>query len=308
MSIFFVYLQQKHGTKGHSQPSKVTPADTRHPENHHLLTMNQETNINQRIEELLEHLDPITLEQMSEIRLMNRTDTKFVTNKQKLAELLQLAQGHYYAQFNAGSKIAAYRTTYWDTEEHQYFLDHHNGRSPRQKVRVRTYMDSGVTFLEVKTKNNHGRTKKKRVEVPGQGQIEQNDEFLQGLVHRSVTDIHETVQNNFHRITLVNYGKTERLTIDFDVSFHNYETNQDTATGDLVIIELKRDGNVYSPVLELLRQLRIKPSGFSKYCIGSVMTNPGLKRNNFKPKLKKISKRVGPSFPWTATPTAEGKG
>lgn len=265
---------------------------------HETTNSNTPLDINQHIAALLEHLDPITLEQMSEIRLMNRTDTKFVTNKQKLAELLQLAQGHYYAQFNAGSKIAAYRTTYWDTEEHQFFLDHHNGRSPRQKVRVRTYMDSGVTFLEVKTKNNHGRTKKKRVEVPGQGQIAAEEEFLQEKVHRSVGDIHETVQNNFHRITLVNYGKTERLTIDFDVKFHNYETGQDTDTGDLVIIELKRDGNVYSPVLELLRQLRIKPSGFSKYCIGSVMTNPSLKHNLFKPKLKKISKRVGPSFPW----------
>lgn len=259
--------------------------------------MDHETNINQRLEALLDPLEPITLEQMSEIRLMNRTDTKFVTNKEKLAELLQLAQGHYYAQFNAGSKIASYRTTYWDTEEHGFYLDHHNGRSPRQKVRVRTYMDSGVTFLEVKTKNNHGRTKKKRVEVPGQGQIAQSDEFLRGLVRRGVEDIHETVQNNFHRITLVNYGKTERLTIDFDVSFLNYETGQEIGTGDLVIIELKRDGNVYSPVLDLLRQLRIKPSGFSKYCIGSVMTNPGLKHNLFKAKIKRISKRVGPTFP-----------
>ncbi len=259
--------------------------------------MIHETDINLRIAELLEHLEPITLEQMSEIRLMNRTDTKFVTNKQKLAELLELAQGHYYAQFNAGSKIAVYRTTYWDTDDHDYYMQHHNGRAPRQKVRVRTYMDSGVTFLEVKTKNNHGRTKKKRVEVPGQGQIAQQEDFLQEKVHRGIADIHETVQNNFHRITLVNYGKTERLTIDFDVRFLNIETGQETETGDLVIIELKRDGNVFSPVLDLLRQLRIKPSGFSKYCIGSVMTNPSLKHNRFKMKLTRIGKLVGPTFP-----------
>ncbi len=258
--------------------------------------MSLELNNNQRIEELLEHLAPITLEQMSEIRLMNRTDTKFVTNKEKLVQLLELAQGHYYAQFNAGSKIAAYRTTYWDTDEHRYYMDHHNKRAPRQKVRVRTYMDSGVTFLEVKTKNNHGRTKKKRTEVPGQGQIAGMDDFLQEMVRLGVADIHETVQNNFHRITLVNYGKTERLTIDFDVSFLNMETGLETGTGDLVIIELKRDGNVFSPVLDLLRQLRIKPSGFSKYCIGSAMTNPSLKRNNFKPKLQRIRRLVGDSF------------
>lgn len=250
-------------------------------------------NIDSRIANLLQQLEPITLEEMSSIRLMNRTDKKFVTNKQKLAELLELAQGKYYAQFHEGSRIASYRTTYWDTECHGFYMDHHNGRAPRQKVRVRTYMDSGVTFLEVKTKNNHGRTKKKRVEVPGQGMIEGQNDFLMERVRRNVNEIHETVQNNFHRITLVNYAKTERLTIDFDVCFHNYETDKDAQTGDLVIIELKRDGNVFSPVLDMLRQLRIKPSGFSKYCIGSVLTNQNLKHNLFKPKLVKIGRLVG---------------
>ena len=261
--------------------------------------MSGTNSINEHIEQLLDDLEPITLEQMSGIRLMNRTDTKFVTNKQRLAQLLKMAQGKYLAQFNAGSKIADYKTTYWDTDEHHFYFEHHNGRSPRHKVRVRTYMDNSVTFLEVKTKNNHGRTKKKRIEVPGQEMTQEREmanEFLEKLVRRELDDIHPTVQNRFHRITLVNYDKTERLTIDFDVRFHNFETNDERETGDLVIIELKRDGNVYSPVLDILRQLRIKPSGFSKYCIGTVMTNRGLKHNMFKPKLVRIGKLVGPTF------------
>ena len=240
--------------------------------------------IDARINELLQHLEPITLEQMSSIRLMNRTDTKFVTSKDNLVRLLEMAQGKYYAQFNNDSRIANYMTTYWDTDNHRFFLEHQNGRAPRQKVRVRTYMDSDLTFLEVKTKNNHGRTKKKRVEVPSQ-EIEvqgTNGEFVEALVHQGLNEMHPTVRNQFHRITLVNYGKTERLTIDYDVHFHNLETGNNANVGPLVIIELKRDGNVYSPVLDILRVLRIKPSGFSKYCIGSVMTNRNLKRNIFK--------------------------
>lgn len=248
--------------------------------------------IDARINELLQHLEPITLEQMSSIRLMNRTDTKFVTSKDNLVRLLEMAQGKYYAQFNNDSRIANYMTTYWDTDNHRFFLEHHNGRAPRQKVRVRTYMDSDLTFLEVKTKNNHGRTKKKRVEVPSQ-EIEvqgTNGEFVEALVHQGLNEMHPTVRNQFHRITLVNYGKTERLTIDYDVQFHNMETGTDANVGPLVIIELKRDGNVYSPVLDILRVLRIKPSGFSKYCIGSVMTNKKLKQNIFKEKMIVLSK------------------
>ena len=251
--------------------------------------------LDERIRDLVNQLEPITLEEMSGIKLMNRTDTKFVTNKHQLIRLLEMARGEYYAQFTNDSMVAEYITTYWDTDELSYYFQHHNGRAPRQKVRVRTYVGSDLTFLEVKTKNNHGRTKKKRSEVPSQ-EVEQvraeADEFLGPKVHRSLADIHRTVQNHFHRITLVNKGKTERLTIDFDVEFHNFDTNDEAHTGELVIIELKRDGNVPSPVLDILRQLRIKPSGFSKYCIGSVMTNRGLKHNMFKEKMVWIRKLV----------------
>lgn len=225
---------------------------------------------------------------------MNRTDTKFVTNKTMLAELLRRAQGKYYAQEIDSNRIANYRTIYWDTADHFFYQEHHNGRAPRQKVRVRTYMDSDITFLEVKTKNNHGRTKKKRIMVPAPDRLIEagSDDFLQGLVDKGLNDLIPTVQNSFQRITLVNYAKTERLTIDFNVCFHNLETNENSGTGDLVIIELKRDGNQFSPVMDILRELRVKPSGFSKYCIGSVLTNPGLKHNLFKAKLVNISRLV----------------
>ncbi len=248
--------------------------------------------INARIIELLDKFEPISLEEMSGIRLMNRTDTKFVTSKENLVRLLERAHGQYYAQFLNGSKVANYLTTYWDTDMHRFYMEHHNGRAPRQKVRVRTYLDSGITFLEVKTKNNRGRTKKKRVEVMSQ-EIDGkngNEEFLNGLVHMGVNDMHPTVQNQFCRITLVNHGKTERLTIDFDVQFRNKETGVNADVGPLVIIELKRDGNVPSPILSILRELRIKPHGFSKYCIGSVMTNANLKIHTFKPKIVELNK------------------
>jgi hypothetical protein len=98
------------------------------------------------------------------------------------------------------------------------------------------------------------------------------------------------VENNFHRITLVNDAKTERLTIDFGIHIRNHETGAEADFDNLVIIELKRDGRVHSPILALLRQLRIKPSGFSKYCIGSTLTNSNLKINRFKKRLHRYEK------------------
>ena len=51
------------------------------------------SDVDRSIERWLSQLDPISLDEMSGIKLMNRTDTKFVTSKQKLVGLLELAQG-----------------------------------------------------------------------------------------------------------------------------------------------------------------------------------------------------------------------
>jgi hypothetical protein len=100
------------------------------------------------------------------------------------------------------------------------------------------------------------------------------------------------LNNHFTRITLVNKAKTERLTIDSNLCFHNLVSGINRDMGNLVIIELKRDGLQPSPVLEMLRCLRIHPHGFSKYCMGSALTNPDLQVHRFKPKLIEVNKII----------------
>ena len=124
--------------------------------------------MDKEIVELLSHLPPIPLEEMGSIKLMNRLDRKYLATLSQLEQLLKMAQGKYYAQANGDSRFSPYRTIYLDTPDEEMYLAHHNGRLVRQKVRVRTYLDSGDTFLEVKNKDNHGRTKKKRISVQEQ--------------------------------------------------------------------------------------------------------------------------------------------
>lgn len=239
-------------------------------------------------------LPPISLEEMSGIKLMNRTDTKFVATLEQLNAFLIAVQGKYYVQQIKENRIASYHTTYLDTEDYVMYTMHHNGRAHREKIRVRTYMDSGDTFLEVKNKNNHGRTKKKRINVQGvETLFEEYDQVVPFLAKHAwykLEDVHPVIENFFSRITLVNYAKTERLTIDFGLRFNNLITGNKDRFNQLAIIELKRDSNVPSPALDIIRKLRIKRSGFSKYCIGSALTHGGLKTNNFKERLKFIEK------------------
>jgi hypothetical protein len=222
---------------------------------------------------------------------MNRTDTKFVTNTSKLLQLLEMAREDYYAQEISGLRNLQYDTTYFDTRSFDMYKQHLWGHTNRQKIRFRTYCVSGLQFMEVKTKNNHGRTKKKRIEVTDMNLEEQEKcDFLGKYLRYGVDTLQPALNNHFSRITLVNKAKTERLTIDSALHFHNIVSGVDKDMGDLVIIELKRDGLVYSPVLEMLRQLRIHPHGFSKYCMGSALTNPELRFNRFKRKLIEINK------------------
>ena len=247
-----------------------------------------------RIAEKAQMLPPISLQEMSGIKLMNRTDTKFVATHDQLVKFLSSVKGKYFIQEIDGKRIASYHTTYFDTNDYDMYTMHHAGRSVREKIRVRTYLDSDDTFLEVKNKNNHGRTKKKRITVGGVGTLENEKEsvvpFLGKHAWYRLEEVSPVIENWFNRITLVNYGKTERLTIDFNLRFHHPKSDRKDSLQRVAIIELKRDGNVYSPVKSMLRQLRIKPSGFSKYCIGSALTKPTLKQGNFKPRFVRINK------------------
>ncbi len=241
--------------------------------------------------ELIKTFAPISLEQMSSVKLMNRTDTKFVTTKAKLCQLLQMAQQDYYIQEIDGVRNLEYDTTYFDTDDFNMYAVHQHGHTNRQKIRFRTYCISGLQFMEIKTKNNHGRTKKKRIEVSDMDLHDgEKRTFISQHLHYDVDTLQPALNNHFSRITLVNKAKTERLTIDSDLRFSNLQGNGRMDMGNLVIIELKRDGLVYSPVLNMLKQLRIQPHGFSKYCMGSALTNPRLSVNRFKEKLHYVDR------------------
>ena len=248
----------------------------------------------QKLRSIVQTMSPISLEEMSSIRLMKRMDQKFVTDANTLICLLALLHEDYFCQEVKGLRITSYRTVYWDElTEHLLYHTHETGRLPRMKVMARTYVESKLSFLEIKKKNNHGKTRKKRIEVPSiQAVAEEGvgEEFLNEQTGLSFANLAPAVGNRFQRITLVNRAKTERLTIDFNLHFDNFETQRRAALENVAVIELKRDGRVASPVLDHLRLLRIKPSGFSKYCIGSALTNDALRQNIIKEKIHTIQR------------------
>lgn len=242
--------------------------------------------------EILSGYHPISLKEMNGITLMNRMDTKFVTSLQMLEKVLFSAERDYQVQEIANCRVAAYHTTYLDTSRRDMYLAHHNGHTVREKIRIRTYLASDLTFLEVKNKNNKGRTDKKRIRIQNLNTIEEDGgyEFLNYHAWFSHKELLPTLENSFHRITLVNKRMTERLTIDTGIHFRCLFTGCTASLDNVAVIELKRDGCTFSPISAVLRDLHIHPSGFSKYCIGSVLTASHLKSNRLKPKLRMLNK------------------
>lgn len=240
---------------------------------------------------LYEYL-PISLAEMADVRLMNRVDTKYTTSLSLLPEFLKRLQADYYAQEINGSRISSYRTMYLDTYDRRMYLDHHNGRRTREKVRVRAYVDSQVTFLEIKNKSNKGRTKKKRIPLPEMKSYLHKDAevFIDEHAGYSLDTLMPRLENSFSRITLVNRSKTERLTIDVNLAFRNPSDGLETQMEGLVIIELKQDGNLPSFAKSQLSELHIHPVGISKYCLGTVLTAPDVKSNRFKGKIMLLNK------------------
>lgn len=258
------------------------------------------------MQNLLNQFVPISLDEMKSVRLMNRTDTKFVTTIDKLKQFLTMAQTEYRIQEIDGERNMPYYTLYYDTVQFDMYKEHIHGHSGRQKVRMRSYVNAGQNYIEVKTKDNHGRTKKKRMRIKEFNPTEAHHDilfddddtrceimaFLRERLKYSPELLREAIENNFRRITLVNNNKTERVTIDTDLRFKNLKTGYTHQFPDIVIIELKRDGQRPSPIKKILNTLRIKPHKFSKYCIGSAVTNSTLPTNRLKSRLKSINKII----------------
>ena len=142
--------------KGGSCPSRTSNTLPRMPETPHTDFV-----------PVLAGFPPVTLAEMDGVRLMNRTDTKYVTEESVLAAVLADARAAGYRVLEVdGERICAYDSLYFDTAALGMFLDHHNRRVPRRKVRTRVYVSSGTAFLEIKRKRNNGRTKKKRTPIP----------------------------------------------------------------------------------------------------------------------------------------------
>ena len=237
----------------------------------------------EEIRKILEKYESVLLNEMDAVPLTGRTDTKYIFHRHMLNEVLSLVATDYRSLVVGYSRIFPYHTLYFDTPDDRMYLDHHNGKLNRCKIRFREYLPAGLTYLEIKYKTNTYRTIKKRMETEhiehelssrSASFIRENAPFDSGELTPKVT-------TKFHRITLVNNLTEERVTIDFDLSFEYGSLN--TGFLNLAVAEVKQNSlNGKSVFSGIMHHLKIYPERLSKYCIGRVLSDTSVKSNNFK--------------------------
>ncbi|MFK8044348.1 MAG: polyphosphate polymerase domain-containing protein [Crocinitomicaceae bacterium] len=239
--------------------------------------------------DVLEGFSPITLTEMDEVKLMNRTDTKFVFRRSELISILRTLSTDYQALIIKGNLINSYNTLYFDTFNFGYYLAHHQGKGNRYKVRIRNYVESNLYFLEIKNKYK-GRTDKKRIKLEGfEEEFSDRSQFFVNSVIADEPILEAKLWNSFSRITLVNHALKERLTLDLNLGFNWNDSAVDYS--HIVIAELKQENvNRESLFYSLMKSKGILPNSISKYCIGAIGLNSDLKYNNFKIKTLLINK------------------
>ena len=242
------------------------------------------------IERVIDKFPTISLLELQKVSLLKRFDTKYFFHFSKLEDVLNNMQNEYQILKIKNNLKHQYSTLYFDDKNKSSYIKHHNGKKNREKLRFRNYVESGESYLEIKTKNNKGQTNKKRIKTKKEFKI--TDLQKKFILNNSDFDPEKMFLENsniFTRYTFTDKKFSHRITIDTDFVFNYKEEKVDIPR--LVILELKESKGEKEPLIKnILKKHNIKKNRISKYCLTTIMLNNKIKLNNFKTLMLKLEK------------------
>lgn len=224
----------------------------------------------------------ISLKEMDEVELTNRIDTKYVFHVALLGDILNSLKNFYRILEIDAIRLHPYETIYFDDQRMSLYLDHHNQRGTRYKLRLRKYGSSSVCFMEIKRKTNTGRTIKARSKTTAiqQALTPEQEQFFRQQTGIPDGNWQFTTRIDFQRITLVSLQPPERMTLDLHLHFEDHA--QKMGFDKLVVAEVKQGSKSPSAFIHEMKRRHIHPFSISKYCLGLSLLRPHLKQNLFK--------------------------
>jgi hypothetical protein len=247
------------------------------------------------IAECVPYFRPVTLEGLNgKAEMLERLDQKYICR----ADLLRPAFASFSAHFDMldidGRRSFTYETRYFDSDDTRAYHDHHQGRRKRCKVRVRHYLEAGLTYLEVKLKDRRDVTVKRRLRLDRP--ITTLDARCMAFVEAEWSALYGTpfgltldpvLSMTYRRMTLVAQLGGERMTVDTALSF-DAGGNTVEVPPEMFILETKSpNGRGHADAI--LRHHHLQPTArVSKYCVGMAATAQVTRANRFLPAMRRL--------------------
>jgi len=218
--------------------------------------------------------------------MKNRFETKYYFNLTHLDKILRACQNKYNILKIDDRLVFDYQNCYFDTKDFQLYYKHHNGKAERYKIRQRIYLNSQLSFIEVKQKTKKGDTNKYRQEAIS---LENAASFLQSHISLDYTQLVPAIENRYNRITLLHKKNEEKVTIDINLNFAS-EKNK-IAFNQIAIAEVKSESYSGTDFSKIMKTLDIREGGMSKYCMGLIALGIPVRHNLFNQSYKQIIKK-----------------
>lgn len=239
-------------------------------------------------------LPPVGLDELNaEAALQTRVDRKYVVPTALARQLLATFSAGMRVLEMDGSRSFAYDSVYFDTANLDSYLLAAHGRRRRYKIRTRTYVDSAVSFLEVKTEGAREATVKERIPYRIEDRARLTAEGLD-YVRETLTaavgsvpagPLEPVIETRYHRTTLYLPDSGSRATIDTDVTWQR-PSHRPWVLDDAVILETK-SGSTAGPLDRHLWAHGVRPSRISKFATGMAALSPDLPANRWTRTLRR---------------------
>jgi hypothetical protein len=258
---------------------------------------------------LAAHLSPISLDELNQrAELQTRVDRKYLVPVDCVDALLTQVAPDTRVLKIGDFRMFAYESIYFDTPDLvTYHLAAHRRRR-RFKIRTRTYLDSGLCWLEVKTRGQRGSTIKHRLPYAQKDRttLDPGRWFVNDvLAEQSISGVERmvfepTLTTRYLRTTLLLPSTESRATIDTELSWEDDRGTAQNLPG-LAVVETK-NGSTASGMDRLLWTHGYRPIRISKYATTLAALRPDLPACRWRRTLRRDFAVAFDAQPENATP------
>jgi len=242
----------------------------------------------------LSHLPAVGLEELTtEAALLTRVDRKYLVPTATARQILSTFTTEAKVLEMDGNRRFAYDSVYFDTPDLDSYMLAAHGRRRRFKIRTRTYLDTALSFLEVKTEGAREATVKERIpyelcdrdRLTEEGLAYLNETLMTAIGDVSFGPLGAVLSTRYHRSTLFLPESGSRATIDSDVTWQRPD-GQPWVLDGAVVVETK-SGSTPGPLDKHLWRNGVRPCRISKFATGMAALHPELPANRWNQTLRR---------------------